>query len=70
MPNLAPQVAKKGSECFETLMLRQAQQNGESSTVSNPLRSGVFQQSARDNSYVEQLSKSGFLKELWGAEIR
>jgi NitT/TauT family transport system substrate-binding protein len=23
-----------------------------------------------DNSYVEQLSKSGFLKELWGAELR
>jgi hypothetical protein len=23
-----------------------------------------------DNSYVDQLSKSGFLKELWGSELR
>jgi hypothetical protein len=30
---------KNGSECFESLMLRQAQQNGNSSMISNSLRS-------------------------------
>jgi hypothetical protein len=30
---------KKGSECFESLMLRQAQQNGKSSMISKPVRS-------------------------------
>jgi hypothetical protein len=31
---LGSQVTEEGSECFESLMLRQAQQNGKSSTIS------------------------------------
>jgi hypothetical protein len=30
------QATERGSECFEGLMLRQTQQNGKSSKISNP----------------------------------